>query len=114
MGAFFFHSFGAYVVLLTEQFGWSKTALAAAFSLQRVQAAVLAPLQGWLLERYGPRLVMQIGIVLWGIGFILLSQIEPLDVIGIPVRILGGGGASRTLHHRHPFFHSVVSALGCL
>ena len=32
IGALFFHAYGAYAVLLREEFGWSKTMLSAAFS----------------------------------------------------------------------------------
>ena len=31
IGALFFHAYGAYAVLLREEFGWSKTMLSAAF-----------------------------------------------------------------------------------
>ena len=72
------HSYGAYVVLLQADFGWSKTVMAAAFALTRVESGILGPLQGWLVDRFGPRLILSIGTILFGIGFMLFSQIESL------------------------------------
>ncbi len=78
MGAFFFHSFGAYVVLLTGQFGWSKTALAGGFAIARVVEGVVGPGQGWLLDRLGPRTVMHIGVLLFGGGLMMFSRIDSI------------------------------------
>ena len=69
-------SYGAYVVLLQQEFGWSKTLVAGAFALTRVESGILGPLQGWLVDRFGPRLILQIGTVMYGIGFMLFSQVD--------------------------------------
>ena len=69
-------SYGAYVVLLQEEFGWSKVLVAGAFALTRIESGILGPIQGWLVDRYGPRVILQIGTVMYGIGFMLFSQIE--------------------------------------
>ncbi len=71
-------SFGAYLVLFRDQFGWSKTALSGAFSLQQVENGLLGPLQGGLIDRFGPRASMRVGIVFFGVGFITLSQMNSL------------------------------------
>jgi MFS family permease len=71
-------SYGAYVAVLQEQRGWSKTALSGAFSLTQVVGGVLGPFQGFILDRVGPRVTMQFGFVVFGIGFMLLSQVQSL------------------------------------
>lgn len=71
-------SYGAYVVLLQEDFGWSKTVLAGAFAMTRVESGILGPLQGWLADRFGPRMILRIGILLFGGGFLLFSRVETL------------------------------------
>ncbi|MDP6376972.1 MAG: MFS transporter [Pseudomonadales bacterium] len=71
-------SFGAYVVLLERDFGWSKTVLSGAFALTRVESGILGPLQGWLVDRFGPRIVLSVGTVMFGVGFMLFSRIETL------------------------------------
>lgn len=77
-GLLWMQSYGAYVVLLQDDFGWSKALVAGAFALTRVESGILGPLQGWLVDRYGPRAILRIGILLFGIGFILFSRIETL------------------------------------
>ena len=71
-------SYGAYMVLLLEEFGWSKALVAGAFALTRIESGILGPLQGWLVDRFGPRSILTIGTVLFGLGFFLFSQVETL------------------------------------
>jgi MFS family permease len=75
-GALFGQAYGAYVVVLREQFGWSKTLLSGASSMREAESGITGPFQGWLLERFGPRLVIQAGIVIFGAGFMLFSQVN--------------------------------------
>ena len=77
-GALLGQAFGAYVVLLREEFGWSKTVLSAASSLREAESGITGPLQGWLLDRLGPRLVMQIGLVIFAGGFMLFAFVHSL------------------------------------
>src|SRR5687767_2053085 len=76
VGALLNQAYGAYVVLLQRDFGWSKTMLSGAYSLTRVESGLLGPLQGWMLDKWGPRAVMRIGMVLFGGGFIAFSLID--------------------------------------
>jgi MFS family permease len=78
VGTLVMHSYGAYLVVLSEEFGWSKALLAGAFAMSRLESGILGPLQGWLIDRFGPRIVMQVGLVTFGIGFMLFSQIDSL------------------------------------
>ena len=71
-------SYGAYMVLLQDEFGWSKALVAGAFALARVESGILGPLQGWLVDRFGPRLILTIGTVIFGVGFMLFSRVESL------------------------------------
>jgi MFS family permease len=75
IGALVFHAYGAYVVLLREEFGWSKTMLSAAFSMARAESGILGPLQGWLTDRFGPQALIRVGMTLFALGLIALSQI---------------------------------------
>jgi MFS family permease len=76
IGALMFHSYGAYAVLLREEFGWSKTMVSAAFSMSRAESGILGPLQGWLTDRFGSRALIRVGMVVFGVGFILFSQLD--------------------------------------
>ena len=71
-------SFGAYVAVLRDDRGWSKTELAGAAALHQVEAAILGPVLGWFLDRFGAAWVIRVGVVVFGCGFMLLSTIESL------------------------------------
>ena len=95
-GALLFHAFGTYVVLLQDDFGWSRTALAGAFAMQRVESGLLGPLQGWMIDTWGPRRVMVVGMVIFGIGFILLSRIESLPGFYLAFLVIAIGSSLGT------------------
>jgi MFS family permease len=73
-----FLSQGAYLLELNAAFGWSRSSISAGFSMLRLESGLLGPLQGWMIDRYGPKLVMRIGAILFGVGFIALGQIQSL------------------------------------
>ena len=80
------HAFGSYIVLLERDFGWSRTTLSGAFSAIRLEEGLLGPAQGWLLDRFGPRAVMRVGVVVFGAGFFVFAQID--SVVGFYVSFL--------------------------
>ena len=77
-GSLFFLSFGAYADQLQAHFGWSRTSISGAFALARVESGLLGPLQGWSVDRFGPMLNIRVGVVLFGVGFMLMSAIQTL------------------------------------
>ena len=77
-GLLMMQSFGAYVVLLQKEFAWSATAIGGAFALTRIESGLLGPLQGWMVDRFGPKPILRIGILMFGMGFLLFSQINSL------------------------------------
>jgi len=73
-----FQGLGTILVALERQFGWSRTALSGAFSLARVEGAILGPVEGFLVDRVGTRKMVFIGYILMGLGFLWLGQVETL------------------------------------
>jgi sugar phosphate permease len=71
-------AFGAYFAILRDDRGWSKTELSGAAALHQMESALLGPVLGWFLDRFGPEWVIRIGVLVFGAGFMLLSQIESL------------------------------------
>ncbi len=71
-------AFGAYVAMLSDEKGWSKTALSGAAALQSVESALLGPLLGWFVDRFGARGMVRLGILLFGLGLVLFSRIDSL------------------------------------
>ena len=61
IGALMFHAYGAYLVRLREEFSWSRTLLSAAFAMSRAESGILGPVQGWLTDQFGPRILIRTG-----------------------------------------------------
>lgn len=73
-----FYSFGVFFNSLTEEFGWDRASTSAAFTWAFLITGSIGVFMGRLNDRFGPRLVVTIGGVCYGAGFILLSQISAL------------------------------------
>ena len=77
-GTLLLQSFGAYFAVLRDDKGWSKTELAGAAALHQLEAAILGPVIGWFIDRFGAQWVLRGGVLLFGLGFLLLSGIDSL------------------------------------
>jgi len=76
--ALLYQAFGAYLAVLSVEFGWSKTALAGAATLAPLEAALLGPALGWIIDRFGAQGMIRAGALIFGSGFLLLSQVDSL------------------------------------
>jgi len=85
----------SYGVLFNEfqtEFGWSRTLLSACSSLGFLMMGVLAMVGGRLSDRFGPRRVLAVNGVFFGIGYALISQIsEPWQLFAIFGTFIGLG-----------------------
>ena len=93
VGALLFHPFGIYVVEFEQQFGWNRTRLSIAFSLARVEDGLLGPVQGWMIDRFGPRAVMRVGVVLFALGFVAFSAMNSLLTFYVTFLLMAIGAA---------------------
>ncbi len=67
-----------FVAPMTQEFGWSRTAISGAVSLGGVLAAILAPWIGRLLDKEGARRVLCFAILTTGTAVLGLSQVSSL------------------------------------
>ncbi len=67
-----------FITPLTQTFGWSRALISGAFSLQRLEGSAITPIEGFLVDRFGPRWFMVAGAFIIGLGFILLSLINSI------------------------------------
>lgn len=63
---------------LQQQFGWSKAVLAGPRSLTQVENAILGPIEGYLVDKFGPRRMVAIGTLVMGSGLILFGLTQSL------------------------------------
>ena len=70
------HAYTNYSVLLRKEFGWSTTLIAFGFAMNRLESGLLGPIQGWMIDRFGPRFVMRVGAIVMWIGLMAFSTIQ--------------------------------------
>ncbi len=56
---------------IIDEFGWHRGVTAGAFSFGFIVSAVMSPLMGRLMDRSGPRVVMELGVLLMAGGLLL-------------------------------------------
>ncbi|MGH7852676.1 MAG: MFS transporter, partial [Candidatus Binatia bacterium] len=71
-------SFGVFNVALLDTFGWSRGATAGIFSIVLAVDALLSPLVGHLLDRYGTKKIAIAGCLALVIGLFLSSRVSEL------------------------------------
>ena len=74
MGGVIFYGFTALFEPFVEEFGWSYAQISFAASLRGLEAGLLTPFIGILVDRWGPRRVIFLGVIITVLGLILLSQ----------------------------------------
>src|SRR5436309_2910910 len=87
-----YFSFPVFFVALLEEFGWSRGATAAAFSLSSIVQGVLSPVIGILVDRFGPRRVILAGTFLLGGACVLSSRIASLWSLYLVTGVLAAAG----------------------
>jgi len=64
-------SFSLFFPPILTEFGWERGVTAGAFSFGFVASGVASPVIGWLMDRAGPRAVMELGVALMAGGLLL-------------------------------------------
>jgi MFS transporter, OFA family, oxalate/formate antiporter len=77
---------------MQERHGWDRAAIQVAFTLFVVTETWLVPIEGWFVDKYGPRIVTLFGGLLCAIAWVINSYAESLTVLYIAAAI-GGTGA---------------------
>jgi MFS family permease len=76
MGGLIMHAFHFYVAELKAEFLWPATIFGLAFMITRIESGVLGPIQGYLIDRFGPQTMMRLGITSTVIGLLAFSQLN--------------------------------------
>ena len=72
------HGLGVFFSALQRDYMWSSALLSGAFALSRAESAFLGPVEGVLVDKFGPRKMIALGLAILGLGFILLSRVDSL------------------------------------
>lgn len=90
-------TFGVFLKLLNQEFGWSRGDISQAFSISLFVMSLVFPLVGRLVDRFGARRVIIPSIFLFGLGLMALSllsgNIWQLYAVYLLLGLVGGGTA---------------------
>jgi len=77
---------------IQKKFGWDRGAIQVAFTLFVLFETWLVPIEGWFVDKYGPSIVIFVGGVLCGIGWVMNSYADTLTAYYI-AQVIAGIGA---------------------
>src|SRR5437016_11941294 len=78
---------------ILAEFGWDRGLTAGAFSFGFLVSAVLSPSLGRLMDRRGPRVVIELGVGLMAAGLLLAPLVRQPWQLYATLGVLVGGGS---------------------
>src|SRR5258708_6798655 len=78
---------------IVTEFGWERGVTAGAFSFGFLVSAAMSPLIGRMMDRFGPRAVMELGVLLMGGGMLLAPLTTQPWHLYLTIGVLVGGGS---------------------
>jgi MFS family permease len=77
---------------ILEEFRWDRAVTAGAFSFGFLVSAAMSPVLGRMMDRLGPRVVMELGVGLLAVGLLLAPlTTEPWHLYATLGVLVGGG-----------------------
>jgi OFA family oxalate/formate antiporter-like MFS transporter len=81
-----------FVLPIDAKYQWGRAAIQVAFSIFVLTETWLVPVEGWFVDRFGPKIVVLIGGILVGIAWVMNAFADSLALLYIAAAI-GGVGA---------------------
>jgi len=88
------YSFGVFFKPVLAEFGWTRAMISGAYTLYQALHGFLYIFAGRLTDRFGPRLVVTICGLFFGLGFLLMSQISAIWQVYLLYGVAVAVGAS--------------------
>src|SRR5437899_479109 len=77
---------------ILDEFGWERGVTAGAFSFGFLVSAALSPFVGRLMDRRGPRVVIELGVGVMALGLLLAPLVRQPWQLYLTLGVLVGGG----------------------
>lgn len=68
------YSYSVFLVAFTREFGWDYTKASSVFSVFMIFISISGPFTGYLIDKFGPRVVLSVGAFILSVGLALCSQ----------------------------------------
>ncbi|MFH1032710.1 MAG: MFS transporter [Chloroflexota bacterium] len=79
---------------IASELGFSRAATSVAPSVAQVERGFLSPISGWISDRFGPRGMVLVGIVIIGLSLMLMKFVNSLWTFYLVWGVLLGAGAN--------------------
>lgn len=89
-----FYGFTAIFRPIAEEFGWSYVEVSLAASIRGMEAGLLAPILGLIVDRWGARKLMFAGAVSTALGLLMMSQMRSLGMFYFASILMALGSSS--------------------
>ena len=76
---------------IADEFHWSYAQISLASSLRGLEMGLLAPLVGFLVDRWGPRKMVFAGSFFMCLGFLVLSRVDSLFLFYVAFALIAVG-----------------------
>jgi len=86
-------AFSLFFPPILSEFGWERGVTAGAFSFGFVVSGIMSPLIGRLMDRAGPRAVMELGVALMAGGLLLAPLTREPWHLYVTIGVMVGGGS---------------------
>src|SRR5712672_1776822 len=77
---------------IADKYHWTRAAIQVAFAIFVLTETWLVPIEGYLVDKYGPRAVILVGGILCGLGWAINSVADTLTLLYVGAAV-GGVGA---------------------
>lgn len=79
---------------MQAQHGWARAAIQVAFTIFILTETWLVPIEGWFVDKYGPKIVTLFGGLLCGIGWVMNAYATSLPMLYVAAAIAGTGAGA--------------------
>lgn len=100
------HGFGLYLMPMSDHFGWGHQVFSFAIAMQNLIWGFAQPFTGALADKYGTRVVVAVGGVLYTLGLVLMAFSSTSLLLNLSVGVILGIALSATS------FSILLSAVG--
>ncbi|MDQ8936813.1 MFS transporter [Acinetobacter rudis] len=100
------HAFGLYLVPMSHEFGWGHQVFSLAIAMQNLIWGAVQPITGAFADKYGSKIVVAVGGVLYCIGLILMAMSSTSTLLNLSAGLIIGLALSATS------FSVLLSAVG--
>lgn len=88
------NAFGVFLEPIIDEFGWTRSAVSASFSLSTLMGGIFGVIAGRLTDKFGPRLILTVSALFLGLGHLLMPLIQSPWQMYIVYGVLGGIGTA--------------------